>query len=91
MIVKVHGSKRVFKILGLLPFDHVRKIMSIVVETPDGRVILFSKGADQEMLSRCTMSDERKKKIRVRIDKMANKSLRVLVLAMRVLDQNEVE
>jgi len=76
----------VFKIRGLLPFDPVRKIMSIVVETASGDVILFSKGADSSMLSRCNMNEERRQRVQIKVDTMASKSYRTLVLAMRKFD-----
>src|SRR5260370_5416920 len=37
-----------------MPFDFSRKIMSIVVDEPDGRRRLLSKGAPEEMLRLCT-------------------------------------
>lgn len=91
MTVKIEGKKHVFRIKGLLPFDPMRKIMSIVVKTVEGQTILFSKGADHAMLARCKMSDERKEKIKNRIDKMASKSYRIMVMAMRELDQELAE
>ena len=41
-----------FELKGLLPFDPIRKIMSVVVMTDDGEYILFAKGADEPMLKR---------------------------------------
>ena len=38
-----------------IPFDFSRKIMSIVVDEPDGRRRLLAKGAPEEILRRCTM------------------------------------
>jgi len=37
-----------------MPFDFSRKIMSIVVDEPDGRRRLLAKGAPEEILRRCT-------------------------------------
>jgi Mg2+-importing ATPase len=36
-----------------IPFDFVRRIMSVVVETPDGGHQLLAKGAPEEILRRC--------------------------------------
>lgn len=37
-----------------IPFDFSRRIMSVVVETPDGGRRLLAKGAPEEVLRRCT-------------------------------------
>jgi len=49
--VALDGYRKVDEI----PFDFSRKIMSIVVDEPDGRRRLLAKGAPEEILRRCTM------------------------------------
>jgi Mg2+-importing ATPase len=39
--------------LGVLPFDHERRMISVVVRDPDGRPILVTKGAPETVLDRC--------------------------------------
>lgn len=65
--------------------------MSIVVESAEGIVSLFSKGSDESMLQRCDLSPVRREKIKNRIDKMASRSYRTMVMAMRTLNQAEVD
>jgi P-type Mg2+ transporter len=36
-----------------LPFDHERRLMSTLVETPDGARLLVTKGAPESLLARC--------------------------------------
>ncbi len=48
--ISVEGYRKVDEI----PFDFSRKIMSIVVDEPDGRRRLLTKGAPEEVLKRCT-------------------------------------
>ena len=81
--LKVFKENLEFKIRGLFPFDPVRKMMSIIVETHTGNVILFSKGADTNMLKRCRLENNRREKLQARADTMAEKSYRTMVLAMR--------
>jgi Mg2+-importing ATPase len=40
--------------LALLPFDHERRLVSVLVEEPDGTRTLVSKGAPEGLLVRCT-------------------------------------
>ncbi len=40
--------------LDELPFDFTRRMMSVLVETPEGKVLLLSKGAPEEIFHRCT-------------------------------------
>ncbi len=47
--VGLPGTRR----LALLPFDHVRQMSSVLVET-DGYVRLITKGAPESVLTRCT-------------------------------------
>ncbi len=65
--------------------------MSIVVESAEGIVSLFSKGSDETMLQRCDLSPEKREKIKTRIDKMASRSYRTMVMAMRTLDHTQVD
>ena len=50
--LKIFGEPMVFKVLALLPFDPIRKLMSIIVVAEDGSHLMFSKGADSSMLDR---------------------------------------
>uniref|UniRef100_B8DJS2 Magnesium-transporting ATPase, P-type 1 n=1 Tax=Nitratidesulfovibrio vulgaris (strain DSM 19637 / Miyazaki F) TaxID=883 RepID=B8DJS2_NITV9 len=46
-----------FRKLDEIPFDFQRKIMSVVVETPDHVVRLIAKGACEEIFQRCTLCE----------------------------------
>jgi len=39
--------------LGVLPFDHDRKMVSVLVRAPDGQITLVTKGAPESVLDRC--------------------------------------
>ena len=54
MHLKIFGEDMVFKVIALLPFDPIRKLMSIIVAAGDGTHLMFSKSADSSMLSRIT-------------------------------------
>ncbi|WP_328457915.1 magnesium-translocating P-type ATPase [Amycolatopsis sp. NBC_00438] len=40
--------------LGVLPFDHERRMVSVVVRDPAGHTVLVTKGAPETVLDRCT-------------------------------------
>lgn len=89
--------KRKYVRIGEAPFDSVRKMMSTVHETEDGRIVQFSKGAPDEILKRCTLAlvegeivpldDRLRREILDRNKAMADKALRVLGGAMRKWDK----
>ena len=41
-----------YKVLNILEFTSDRARMSVIVQTPEGKIIVFSKGADAVMLKR---------------------------------------
>ena len=49
-------SEREYEVLETIPFSSARKRMSTLVRTPDGRLVLFTKGADDVMLAEARRS-----------------------------------
>ena len=52
MFVNIDGQSLEFEILNVCEFNSTRKRMSTVVRGPDGKVKLFTKGADSVILER---------------------------------------
>mgnify|MGYP001810394566 CR=1 FL=1 len=50
--VDIRGALHTYDILATLEFNSDRKRMSIIVRTPQDRLMLFCKGADSIILSR---------------------------------------
>lgn len=42
-----------YTLLGVLPFDHERQIVSVLARTPSGAQLLVTKGAPEAVLARC--------------------------------------
>ncbi|TDU83876.1 Mg2+-importing ATPase [Kribbella voronezhensis] len=42
-----------FSQIAILPFDHERRLVSVVVKDPAGRLLLITKGAPEAVLARC--------------------------------------
>ncbi|MDE3174342.1 MAG: magnesium-translocating P-type ATPase [Gemmatimonadota bacterium] len=78
-----------------LPFDFERKIMSVVVATPEGGRRLVAKGAHDELLERCTacelrgavtpLSPEVVAEVRAAYAQLSGEGFRVLAIAARDL------
>jgi Mg2+-importing ATPase len=79
-----------------IPFDFARKVMSVVVRTPDGKDRLICKGAPEEVMKRCgrfeldgqfhSMDDILLEDLRAEYDSLGADGFRVLALAYRDLD-----
>lgn len=46
-----------YRKVGEIPYDFTRKLMSVVVDAPDGKRMLIVKGAPEEVFRRCTRLD----------------------------------
>lgn len=74
--------------VGEAPFDSMRKMMSTVHQTADGKIVQYTKGAPDEVLKKCTsalkggkivpLTDEIRQEILTANKAMADKALRVL-------------
>jgi len=88
----VLGEKKRYEILQVNEFNSTRKRMSIVVLTPEGKLVLLMKGADNVMFERVATNDEEKAKKVYAEEKLYDYSrygLRTLCLAMRELTDKE--
>ena len=79
--------------LAEAPFDSMRKMMSVVLRLPDGRLMQYTKGAPDEILARCSrvltpageqpLDEAERGRYTAGNKQMADKALRVLALARR--------
>lgn len=91
-----HEGRLEFEILQILPFDSIRKCMSVIVKHPiTNKIILYCKGADNSVISKLAPveDDSEQKKIitatQQQLNSYAKKGLRVLVMAKRMLTSTE--
>lgn len=76
-----------------IPFDSERKAMSVVVRENDGRLLMYTKGAPEVILGKCTsehaegknrlLTDKQRSSILAANSDMAGRALRVLALGYR--------
>lgn len=52
MFVNVHGQSLEYEILNVCEFNSTRKRMSTIVRMPNGKVKIYTKGADTVILER---------------------------------------
>lgn len=82
-----------------IPFDSERKAMSVVMRRPDDSRVMYSKGAPEVILAKCSserhggdvalLTDDRRRDIMRWNSEMASRALRVLALAYRDLTSTE--
>lgn len=84
-----------YKRIKELPFDSERKMMSVVCQLPSGEKIVFSKGAPEVLLRKCStifaadrerpIEDYDIRRIENENNQMAQDALRVIGMAVRVI------
>ncbi|KAF4025467.1 hypothetical protein G4228_017347, partial [Cervus hanglu yarkandensis] len=81
------GKTRVYQLLAILDFSNVRKRMSVIVRTPENRILLFCKGADTILGQLLHPSCRSLQDITMdHLDDFASDGLRTLMVAYRELD-----
>lgn len=89
--IKVHGVDEVYEILNVNKFNSARKRMSVVVRTPEKKIMLYCKGADNVMMERLAAGQALQQRMHDQLAVYATEGLRTLVLAQRELTEAEWE
>ncbi|KAL1641076.1 phospholipid transporting ATPase [Diplodia intermedia] len=91
LIVNVMGEDRKFQILNTLEFNSSRKRMSAIMRLPDGRIMLYCKGADSIIYSRLKKGEqaELRRSTAEHLEMFAREGLRTLCIAERELTEEE--
>ncbi|CAB4061238.1 DRS2 [Lepeophtheirus salmonis] len=89
-----YGEIEEYKILNCIDFTSTRKRMTLIVESPDGSLTLYIKGADNVIIDRLGKDNASHKYLETttsHLDVFAREGLRTLCIGMRKLDRNEYE
>ncbi len=88
-------QKTLYPRIGEIPFDSMRKMMTTVHRDQEGAIVQYTKGAPDEIVKRCTlvyengeaveMTEQKRDEILAQNKAMADKALRVLAVAQKVL------
>ncbi|EJD08500.1 phospholipid-translocating P-type ATPase [Fomitiporia mediterranea MF3/22] len=89
--IEVMGRPERFALLKLLEFNSTRKRMSVIVRSVEGRIILYTKGADSVIYARLAADQDQELKVKTQKDMedFANGGLRTLCIAYRILSEEE--
>ncbi|KAI4320475.1 hypothetical protein MLD38_033952 [Melastoma candidum] len=84
-----HVNRKI-SILDILEYTSTRKRMSVIVRTEEGRLMLYSKGADSEMFKRLSEKGRRFETETMKdIKSYSQSGLRIMVVAYRELNEEE--
>lgn len=89
--VEVHGKLLAFDVLAVLEFSSDRKRMSILCRTPNGRLRLYSKGADAVILNRLAPDQSIANSTTGHLNMMAAEGFRTLAVAQKDLTESEYQ
>ena len=89
----IEAHDRTLQVVHEIPFDSERKAMSVVMRGPEDSRVMYSKGAPEVILSKCSterrggkvapLTEDRRRDIMRWNSEMASHALRVLALAYR--------
>ncbi|XP_063771913.1 phospholipid-transporting ATPase IK isoform X2 [Pseudophryne corroboree] len=77
------GVEKTYKVLVLLDFSSVRKRMSILVRDPEGKIKLYTKGADDVILKRLHPDCATEEMTEKSLEMFAQETLRTLCVAFK--------
>lgn len=88
-----NGLEKIYKKVDEIPFDFVRRRMSVVLESEGGKRQLVTKGAVEEVLSICEyaeykgevvpLTDEIRQEVREMVKRLNEDGMRVLAVAQK--------
>ncbi|XP_017865229.1 PREDICTED: probable phospholipid-transporting ATPase IA isoform X3 [Drosophila arizonae] len=86
------GKRMRFEVLNVLEFTSQRKRMSVIVRTPEGKIKLFTKGADSVIYERLSPRDQAYREATLQhLEEFASEGLRTLCLAVADIDPEVYE
>ncbi len=89
--VNIMGTDQHFTVLNTIEFNSSRKRMSAIVRMPDGRILLFCKGADSVIYARLRKGEqvELRQETARHLEMFAVEGLRTLCIAEKELSEEE--
>lgn len=93
IIINKMGTDVEYTVMNTLEFNSTRKRMSAIIRMPDGRIILFCKGADSIIYSRLAKGEqpELRQATAEHLEMFAREGLRTLCIAQREISEEEYQ
>ncbi|NXW87996.1 AT8B2 ATPase, partial [Alopecoenas beccarii] len=86
------GRAVTYELLAILDFNNIRKRMSVIVRSPEGKIRLYCKGADTILLERLHPLNQDLSNVTTdHLNEYAGEGLRTLVLAYKDLEESYYE
>ncbi|NXS45058.1 AT8B2 ATPase, partial [Balaeniceps rex] len=83
------GQAITYQLLAILDFNNIRKRMSVIVRSPEGKIRLYCKGADTILLERLHPINQDLTNVTTdHLNEYAGEGLRTLVLAYKDLEES---
>ncbi|XP_051893680.1 phospholipid-transporting ATPase IC-like isoform X2 [Pristis pectinata] len=82
------GVQRTYTVLAILDFSSSRKRMSVLLKDSEGKIKLYSKGADAVIYERLHPDCPHKESTQMALDYFATETLRTLCLASKDVEEN---
>ncbi|CAH1777147.1 unnamed protein product, partial [Owenia fusiformis] len=86
--IKVLGREETYEILNLLEFTSERKRMSVIVRCPNGKIKLYTKGADNVIYDRLSKGSQYREETMQHLEEFATIGLRTLCLAQCEIEED---
>jgi len=87
--VTMEGKEVEYEILNTIEFNSDRKRMSVIVKSPEGKILLFTKGADVRVFERLAPNQPAVPKTHEYLEEFATEGLRTLCCGMREIPYQE--
>ena len=91
ILIEINGEKKVYKLLNLLEYSSDRKRMSVIVKSPDDKILLFMKGADSIIRPRISQNKSLIPLTDEYLYNFSGKGLRTLLIAYKEIDISAYE
>ena len=91
MMCETWDGERLYKLLNLIEFDSTRKRMTVVVRTPEDKILVICKGADSIIEKRLKPNQAILKKTQGFLDAYAKQGLRTLLIASKEISEQEYD
>lgn len=91
VIFTAGGQEHEYQLLAVCEFNSTRKRMSTIFRCPDGKIRIYTKGADTVILERLNPDNPTVEATLQHLEEYASEGLRTLCLAMREIPEEEFQ